>query len=169
MAKPEIVLSKLKRTRRRPEVGDIIGVHVEGNGWLYCRVVSTTAQPGLFSGVWDDSVLLYVYRLLDGAPDPPAFLPVDDLLFPPIIVSRELWTAGYAMFLENRPFRDGEQLRQHCFAAEMFSPPRYQDEHGRVLTNRTEPCGLLGLHTPQGLSKMISRSLGLCSSTDIDA
>lgn len=153
-------LSVLKRSRRPPKAGDVVGLHIDGFGWFFGRVIITNAKTSPFPGGWE-SILLYVFANRAVEPDPPKELTVDNLLIPPIIVSLQAWTSGRLMFLENRPFKRNEKLPVHCFESKIWSPVRYFDESGRELHHRIEPCGIHGLWLARGLDEQISQALGI--------
>ena len=153
-------LAITKRSRREPQVGDVVAMRLEGRGWLLGRVISTTARIGPWGG-WDGAILLYVFGPVQEHPTVPESLSVDHLLIAPVLLDRSLWRAGYIVFLENREIKDGEKLRQHCFEYPALLQPTFLDENGRRLDSRTDPCGLSALTLLRGLDERLSTALGL--------
>lgn len=156
-----LVLERQKRTRRRPVVGDIVAMRIEGVGWVAGRVVSLEAHASAFDA-WSDAILFYVFRRVSPEPMTAPFLPVREFLIPPLMTGYELWQQGYVRLLENRPLLEGERLKQHCFAS-LINPGTYYDERGHELDRRYEPCGSHGLTTLVGVDDAIRTALGLPS------
>lgn len=144
---------------KKPQVGDVLRIPVASGRWLFGRVISTKAHASAFDDSWSDCILLYVFRHLSSTGDPPRILLATDLLIPPIISSHELWQQKRCELVENRPFKLGEVLAQHCFEPPIWTPPRYFDDKGNRLSHRIEPCGVYALTTLHGLEVAIQEAV----------
>jgi hypothetical protein len=101
--------------------------------------------------------LFYVYRSVSPRKLPIPPLPLDSLLFPPIIVHKSCWTSGCLERVGNVPLLRTDVLKRHCF--EMHLTKRLCDESGKRLRVRTEPCGDYSLTLPLGLAKRVVRAI----------
>lgn len=145
-------LAVLKKTRRRPEVGDIFVMRPPDDQFLYGRVISIDANPlGIGGGV-----LIYVYgarsREKTGVPK----LLRGQLLVAPMMTNKQPWTKGYFEFVENRSLSSMDILPQHCFKD---SRGWYFDEQGKRLPGPVEPVGQWGLHSYRTIDDEISKAL----------
>lgn len=146
-------LSRLRRTRHKPAVGEVFAVHARELGWIFGRVASVDAVLYPEPDPICDGIVVYFFWPAAPKPEPPASLPATNFLCPPMIVARTLWTKGFAQPILNRQFDTGERVTPHCF--EMIGTSRaarYFDEHGHPLPGRVEPCSPLALTLDPGVS-----------------
>lgn len=149
-------LRVLRRTRRKPEVGDIFVMLPPDDLFLYGRVIKTDTPviPGF------RALLLYVYRDRSATKTPIPRLDPANLLLPPLLTNTLLWSRGYAEHLENRPLTPEDCLPRHCFK-------RYSregicvDEQGIRVFGPVEPIGQWGLGSFRTIDDEISRALGI--------
>jgi hypothetical protein len=153
-------LAVLRKTRRRPDVGDVFVMQPPDGAFLFGRVIDTSAEIGPMKSC----ILIYVYRTRAQEKAAPAELLPDDLLVPPMITNGRPWTMGYFEPIENRALRAVDSFPQHCFA----DPLRgwYFDERGRRLPAPIEPVGTWGLHSFRTIDDAISTALGIPLSPD---
>lgn len=165
-----INLSILKRSRKKPKVGDVFAMHMPSKGWLFGRVVSTSVRnfPEEISDpdapAW---ILVYVYR--DIVPDctPHANMSPQDLLVPPIITGDSPWLHGLFRTVDHQTLGSDDVLSTHCFFDFIYK--LYRDESGNVLPHRLEPCGDGGIATSGAIDRIISDALGVPPPPDEDS
>jgi hypothetical protein len=143
---PPSLLRRLPKRRHRAATGDIFA----SVGWIFGRVVSVTAcySP------WPerDGTLMYFSWPPAASPNPPERLLVNQLLFPPVVAVRSLWSNGVVMHVLNRPIEQNERLSKHCFEyGGRVLGPRYFDENADRLPGRVEPCGKMGMFLEEGI------------------
>lgn len=147
-------LAVLKRTRRRPEAGDIFVMLPPDGLFLFGRVIATDLNAAGFPG----SNLIYVYRVRAKEKGPvPELLP-GQLLCPPMMTNNRPWSMGYFEFLEKRELGPLDRLLQHCFED---SRGWYFDERGNRLSGKTDPVGVWGLHSFRTIDDEVSKALGI--------
>jgi hypothetical protein len=152
-------LSVLKKSRQRPEPGDIFVMAPSDGKYLYGRVISTDANP---LGV-GHAVLIYIYsaRSTEKSYVPDLFR--ERLLVPPIMTNTLPWTKGYFELVEHRPLTPMDRLPKHSFVREWTNPKQYFDEQGNALPGPIEPVGQWGLHSYQTIDEQIAAALGVPS------
>ena len=144
----------LKKSRRRPKVGDIFVLLASDQLYLYGRVIATDVNAGGFPG----SNLIYIYSSRSKVKHSVPVLQRGQLLVPPIMTNNLPWVRGYFEFIENKPLLTMDRLRQHCFRD---SRRWYFDEYGNRLQQAVEPVGDWGLHSFRTIDDAISKALGL--------
>lgn len=160
---PRLNLTQLTPSRKPPRVGDIFRMHMPGFGWFFGRVVSTTAKVPMM----EDITLIYVYGNFQINPVPVPELKKNELLLPPKLINTNLWTEGYAEFVENRQISKDELWTPHCFAS--LSGKEYYDEHNNKLSRHYGPVGTQGLGNYRFLDALISYVLGIPDPPGSDA
>ena len=126
-------------------------MHPPDGLFLFGRVIRTDAMGPM------KALLIYIYE--DRAPtkDPPASPSPSRLLIPPTFTNRRGWTHGVFETVEKRPLDSGDVLSQHCF----YAAGRYYDDDWQPLTQKSEPCGVGGLQSFEGLDDSVSDALGI--------
>ena len=147
----------LKKTRRKPESGDIFVFQVAKypERFFYGRVVATDTTIGNITEI--GVVLVYLYRT--SSPDKICIpsLSISELLVPPFGTNTLAWTRGYFEVVKSGD-NSSEVLPQHCFKD---SGGRFFDEYGNRLPGPIEPVGVYGLFGIEGIDAEIGRALGL--------
>jgi Immunity protein 26 len=153
---PPTYFRVLKRTRRKPEGGDIFVYQLDPfpDRYFFGRVIATDTTLGMFSQV----VLIYLYctTSIKKTDTPP--LGVDDLMMPPIGTNGCAWTTGYFEVVRSGPNATVDVLPQHCFRD---SRGWFYDEYSRRLPGPVEPVGIYGLAGIGSIDRYISQALGL--------
>lgn len=147
-------LAVLKKSRRKPNIGDVFVMLPPDGFFLYGRVIATDANGGGFPR----SNLIYIYR-----PRSKDILKVPQLLrgqllVPPIMTNNLPWTRGYFQLVENRELSAMDRLEQHCFKD---SRGWYFDEYGKQLSRPSEPIGDWGLHSFLTIDELVCKALGI--------
>lgn len=149
-------LKVLKRSRTRPQAGDVFAMQLPDNRYLFGRVIGAdiprerAPMPG--------ANLIYVYDVVTDCKEPASPLLPDNLLLPPVFTNRLPWTKGYFETVEHRTLHPQDLLPRHCFqglAGELF------DESGRRLDRRSEPCGVWGVASYRRLDDLISDAVNI--------
>lgn len=155
-----------KKTRRKPEPGDIFSFQMEQfpERFYYGRVVATDTKIGNMSvGIVN---LFYVYKTFSlHESDIPSLKP-SDLLLPPLGTNDIPWKRGYFKVIKSMPIAEGDLLPVHCF----YSPSRdrYVDEYGNQLAGPVEPVGFNGVSGLLGIDNDISSALGVPIKPDFE-
>jgi hypothetical protein len=153
-------LRVLKKSQRRPQVGDVFVMQMDGTNFLFGRVVSIDANPlGVGGGI-----LIYIYRANAPCKASVPTLDRNRLLIPPLITNTLPWSRGYFEHIQSRPLAVGDVLPQHRF----WDPLRgvFRDEQGNVVPDPSEPCSTWGLHSFQTIDDELSKAIGLPLSED---
>lgn len=148
----------LKRSRKRPQVGDVFVWQLEGEPYRFGRVVRTGIPMG---GFREPLILVYLYKIPSHEPAPVPPLALDDLVVPPMLVHTDSWSYdGVFMTVGHQELREQDMLPQHCFAdpTSVFAP--YVDESGHRLKKKVEPCGLYAVPAVDGIAYDFARGLG---------
>ena len=151
-------LRVLKKTRRKPEVGDIFAFQVEqvADRFFFGRVIATDAT---FGGISDfNAVLIYLYRVssTDKTIIPP--LRPTELLVPPIGTNTLPWTRGFFELVRTGANGSHDVLPEHCFRN---SRGEYFDERGNRLRGPVDPVGDYGLAGIGAIDLEIGKALGV--------
>lgn len=145
-------LKVLKRSNVPPKAGDIFVMQLPSDEYLFGRVILADAPRE--RAPMPCSHLLYIYDRRSAVPQAEiSDLRPGRLLIPPVWTNRKAWTKGCFRTIGNRPLERFDLLKQHCFLRLAFGPGRPDavvDETGRVLTQRTEPCGSWALPVTAG-------------------
>lgn len=144
-------MAVLKRSRNKPEVGDLFAMLPPAGKYLFGRVIRTDAMGPM------KALLIYIYADRSEGKKAPENLSPHSLLIPPTFTNALGWTHGRFETIENRPLGPGDVLERHCF----YADDRYYNEDWEVVPERTEPCGFGGLVSYRMLDDMISDALGI--------
>jgi hypothetical protein len=147
-------LSVLKKTRRRPQVGDVFAMLPPDNRFLYGRVIATDVNAGGF----ENSNLIYIYRARSIEKESIPELRKSDLLVPPLMTNNLPWIRGYFEVLVTKPVLREDKLESHCFRDVRGW---YFDEYGERHAGPSAPVGQWGLHSFQTIDDLISEALGI--------
>jgi len=144
-------LGVLKRSRKKPEVGDLFVMLPPDGKYLFGRVIRTDALGPM------KALLIYIYANRSESKEVPEDLSPRSLLIPPTCTNALGWTHGRFETIENRPLGPGDVLERHCF----YAAGRYYDEDARPLSKKSEPCGIGGVTSYRMLDDVISDALGI--------
>ena len=157
---PATNLKVLKKTRRKPEAGDIFVFQLETlpDRYFFGRVVATDTTIGGFSGNEFKAVLIYLYRTSSAEKTDIPPLLLSDLLVPPIGTNNLPWTLGFFEVIKSGQNISKDLLPQHCF--KNFRG-WFVDEYGNRLQGPVEPVGINGVAGIGAIDIDISKALGL--------
>ncbi|MEF9387935.1 Imm26 family immunity protein [Ralstonia solanacearum species complex bacterium KE056] len=158
MKTPPTNLVVLKKTRRKPEAGDIFAFQLEQlpDRYFFGRVVDTDTKIG---NVHDGGVILiYLYKATSDDKTKIPDLHPSDLLVPPIGTNDRAWMRGFFEVVRSGLNSAADLLPQHCFRD---SRGWFFDEHGNRLFEAVEPVGVDGVSGIGSIDHKISKALGL--------
>lgn len=155
---PEIRLRLQAKSRKKVRNGDIFVIDLFEVGFVWGRVANSEAWNGMSKS--SPLIVVYIYNVCTPAVDEIPSLELHNLVLPPFIVSRQMWTYGYFNTVANRELTPEDLLEVHCFQT-LQVPPRYFDEFDHKLDRRFEPCGNWGLTLPRGINTEVCRMLGV--------
>jgi hypothetical protein len=158
MKTPPTNLKVLKRTRRKPEAGDIFIFQLEQipDRYFFGRVVKTDTTIGNFTEI--GVVMIYLYRTTSSSKEDIPELEPTDLLVPPIGTNNLAWTRGFFEIIKPGINTTDDLLPVHCF---QDGRGNYVDEYGNKLSGPVEPVGFYGLSGIGSIDDKISKALGL--------
>lgn len=128
-------LRVLRRSRTKPQPGDVFAMQLLDGPYLFGQVVLAD-----FYGPMPGSNLVYVYELKSETKLPDlGMLTPDRLLIPPAFVNNQGWLNGYWETVTTRELTIADKLPTHCFRD--FTG-RFYDENFVELPGPVEPCGI---------------------------
>ncbi len=145
----------LKRSRKRPRVGDVFAFQILDGKYHWGRVVSVSAKVGGF----DNCLLVYIYRTATDTTEKIPNLRTTDLLLGPVATNAQPWSRGYFQFVENQKLDLVDLLQTHCFKA--FNSDKFFDDRGDEVSEICEPVGEFGLDSYLSIDDKVSEALGL--------
>jgi len=149
-------LDVLKRSRQRPESGDIFAYRVRGLDFGFGRVIRTDARMGST----DDLLVIYIYDAFSPEIEKIPELSKEKLLVPPLLLFRMwLWTKGYFQTVRREVLKPQDVLKVHCFRDQVRSC--YVDEYERKLKRRTSPFGLYAVGNEYAVEADVCFALGM--------
>jgi hypothetical protein len=151
MNDPITNLQPLRRSRKKPEVGDVFAMLLPDEQFLFGRVIRIDVLPPMSAN------LIYVYSSRSSEKAEPDDLRPDRLLLPPAITNNLGWSRGRFETVARRPLAAGDVLETHCFRRQNA----YVDEYRNLLPARVEPCGISALKSYRMLDDEISDALGI--------
>lgn len=135
-------LIAMKKSRKKPQKGDIFVVQPFQNIFYYGKVIETDirSKDSFVNGMF----LILVYDKMSKSKDSPIPSDLDrcDLLIAPTIVNRLGWSRGYFETICNLPLTDQERkmsfgfwsFQRQCFVnvegTKLESRPRYYTDYG---------------------------------------
>lgn len=147
----------LRPPYRAPQAGDIFVFCPVGRDYFFGRVVRTgISLPSMKKGL-----LIYLFGIESHTKQPPERLSITGLLIPPVLTDTQAWLRGYFEIVKNRSFGPGERFERHCFREPRVVPPRYVDEEGNPLSERTPRCGIYARTSYLDLDDAISTALDI--------
>lgn len=154
---PELFLQFLKKSRRRPQAGDIFCFKILSDCYHFGRVICNDATMGPSTG----NVLLLLYFYTSSSPSPHEVpkLSRDQLLIPPVLTVHRAWLDGYFMTVGNRPVTSEDRLPVNCFYWDFGQ--EYRDEYDQLLPCKFEPCGQFVIAGYGAIAQDLARALGL--------
>jgi len=157
MTDPATNLQVIRRSRHRPERGEVFVMKLASGDFLFGRVV--LAEPPRQEAPMPSAYLIYVYnvRRAESTIDWAELRP-ERLLIPPVWINRMPWTKGYFEAIGSGELDASDLLSQHCFRDWTGT---HRDEKGRGLPGPAEPCGDWGLSSYRWLDDHISDALGV--------
>jgi hypothetical protein len=160
----ETNLRVLKRSKRKPEVGDIFTFQLTPLESIYFfgRVVKVDARIGNMN----DVILIYIYKATSTNKNNIPDLRLDDLMFAPEGINALPWSKGYFETIKTGENKPGDVFNLHCFKS--VSPPRVGwcfDEYGNKLDECFEPCGQWGMAGYGTIDKAVSQYMGIPSAS----
>lgn len=108
----------------------------------------------------EGAILIYIYKASSDDKSKVPSLEKENLLLPPMLISRSPWSGGYFETIENRPLEEDDVLPVHCFES-ISEPPTYHDDYAQELPGKVEPCGRLSLWFDLGISICVCEALGI--------
>jgi hypothetical protein len=153
------MLKITKRSRKKPQAGDIFVVQMPDRLFRYGRVIRVDANVGGLP-----AMLVYIFGVSSPTKLPLPSLRKEELLVPPLLMNETGWRDGYFETVGHCPLKAEDVLPVHCFYDDPFR--RYVDADGNSLPQRYEPCGFYGLGGYGSVDLKISLALGFPEPTE---
>jgi Immunity protein 26 len=156
--KLETNLKVLKRTRKKPQPGDIFVFQLESfsDRYFFGRVIKTDTKIGNCS----DVILIYIYKTTSTDKLQIPKLRIDDLMFPPEGINTLPWTRGYFETVRSDEISPSDVYARHCFKS-CSKPGLYFDEYGNRLEQPFEPCGEWGMAGYGTIERHVSQYMAI--------
>ncbi len=148
-------LEVLKRSRKKPQPGDIFVARLPGRPFVFGRVIRTDATVGGFH----DTILVYFYRASSDDKSSIPELSRDDLLIAPLATNARPWTMGYFETVGHSALVQSDVRPVHSFRDALRG--WFFDDNGCRQETATEPIGTYGLHSFQTIDDALSDALGV--------
>lgn len=146
----------LKRSRKKPRVGDIFVLKIVGFPFHFGRVIRTDAKAGDF----DNMNLIYIYNAGSSNFTLLPSLSKNDLLIPPLMTNDRPWTMGYFQTINHQELTTRDVLKLHVFRD---SRGWFFDDKNNRLKGNYRHYGGWGLTGYYGIDHYVSKALGLIS------
>lgn len=159
----------LKKTRRRPQAGDIFVFQLESlpDQFFFGRVIATnTTIGGLHPSEFKEGigvVLIYLYRTASFDKNIIPSLSPADLLLPPIGTNTKPWSLGFFEVVKSGENKPEDLLPIHCFRD---FRGWFLDEYGNRLPSASEPVGIYGIAGIGAIDADVSKALGVSVKQD---
>ncbi len=148
----------LKRTRKRPDPGDIFVYRIKGMDYGFGRVIRTDARMRPCTNL----ILIYIYDAFSPRSEEIPKLRKGRLLLPPkLLLDHGPWGRGHFMTIRKVPLRKADVLKTHCFRDDTYIRERYVDEYEQELSRRSNPCSLHAASSYVTMDAAISYALGI--------
>ncbi len=146
----------LKKSRKKPQPGDIFVFKMPKFDYVFGRVIKTNLGGGVPGGN-----LIYIYKAFSKDKKNIPLLDKNNLLIPPIIINSQGWLQGYFETVISKPLVKEDILSQHCFKDVAKRETTYVDEDRRELKYPVEPCGIYGGGNHRTIDDEVSKVLGI--------
>lgn len=136
-------LLPIKRSRKKPKVGDVFVIQPRESIYFYGKVIKThiEAKNPFLKGM--NTIFLYKYDTTElKMPDN---LNVNELLIPPCIVNFSGWTCGYFFTIGNIGLTNQERNLDYGFKDTRMKSECYRTEEGEKLDHKPSIVGTYGL------------------------
>lgn len=147
----------LRRSRKKPQPGDIFVFKMPKFDYVFGRVICTDAEVDRIPGL----ILIYIYKAFSKDKNKIPQLDKNNLLVPPIIMNWQGWLQGYFETILNKPITKDDVLPKHCFKSTILKKLRYLDEYNNELSNPIEPCGQYGVSNHRVTDDEVSTALDI--------
>lgn len=164
MARVQLNMQVLRRSRKALRAGDIFAYRLKDLDYGFGRVIRT--KTAAVPPSWGNTYVVYFYRPYSPDKHVVPVLRLDELLLPPVIIGRELWTMGYFENVAFRRLTEHDVPRRLCFYSSSFVGLKYCDEFERRFRRRSEPCGEWGVIGYALLDRMLSEARGIAPHPD---
>jgi len=150
-----------KSIRRIPKPGDIFATKVLGHGWVPVQVMQMNPALGTDTSLTlgnEECFLVYIYNIIaESIEFDVTKIRPDNLLAPPLVLNRELWTCKYFVRVKNIELDESSFVQQHCFWD--LGKHVFHDTFGRSIETMTWPCATSAVTLRNGFAKILHKSL----------
>ena len=155
-------LEVLKKTHKRPKVGDVFLFKPTNKPFYFGRVIETSADASL----GPIGNLLYLYNSCSEKKDSIPNLLRENLLIPPLITNKLPWSMGYFETVANRPLLETEKFQRHYFKSKnpyLNGKDYFYDEFSAEIPGSKvgSPLGKYGQIGIISISVDVSRALNI--------
>lgn len=106
------MVRKGKRRLKRPEVGDLFTLEMEGIGFIHGMVARNEFE---FAKGQVEFNIVYIFRDITHSQNDKIKIHKDNLLFPPLIVNDMAWRCGYFQTHSQVPISELDVFDNYCF------------------------------------------------------
>jgi hypothetical protein len=155
-------LQVLKKTRKKPQLGDIFVFQLEPlpDRFFFGRVVKTDTKIGFIGNEINNIILIYIYNATSNDKHNIPELKLEDLMFPPEGINSLPWSRGYFETVRSGENDPKDVYPRHCFKS-CSRKGVYYDEYANRLDEPFEPCGEWGMVGYGTIDRAVSRLMGI--------
>jgi hypothetical protein len=149
-------LLPIKRSRKKPNVGDVFVIQPRDSVYFYGKVIKTDID---FQGFSVNASTILVYKEATNELKLPDSLNANELLIPPSIVNSRGWTMGYFYTLGNIELTEEEINLDYGFKDSRRETGWYRTEEGELLDQKPLIIGTYGLGSYGAIAYEVTKAL----------
>lgn len=143
------MVRKGKRRLKRPEVGDLFTLEMDGVGFIHGVVARNEFE---FAKGQVEFNFVYIFRDITHSQNEKINLHKDNLLFPPLIVNDMNWRCGYFQTYSQVPISELDVFDNYCFYSDLRI--RHENEFFQPI-DKFEPCIVRALSSSLTVAIMV--------------
>lgn len=121
-------LIPMKKSRKRPTVGDVFVIQPKENDFYFGKVIQTNIQGK--NANFNRMNLIYMYNCLSHTKEIPDHLDRHEFIFPPTVVNFQGWLKGYFETVGNQPITEKETSIDYGFFDDYKTRDKFYNVEG---------------------------------------
>ncbi|MBA2868919.1 immunity 26/phosphotriesterase HocA family protein [Methanococcus maripaludis] len=146
----------IKRSRKKPVVGDIFVIQPRKSVYFYGKVIEVNDQ---FQGFAVNNCVILIYKDKSSQLEMPDNLSQDNILIPPKIVNWRGWTSGYFYTLGNLELTGAEKDLDYGFKDSRITPPCFRKATGEKLGHEPVITGNYAIGSYGSVAYSVTKAL----------
>lgn len=148
-------LLPIKRSRKKPKIGDIFVIQPKKSVYFYGKVIEVNDE---FQGFPVDALVILIYKNSSTRLEMPDYLSPNDLLIPPQIVNLRGWTMGYFYTLGNMELTSEEKKLDYGFK-DLKVKPCFLNSMGEKLNHEPSIVGIYAIGSYGSIAYEVTKAL----------